>query len=100
MMNAGGLIHQQPSTVPMVNATTTATNTGCVPVQFFNGFLDGTDSGLIHHQQQQVPLQQILRTQMPGSSFFASISDTKCGICHFIISILFYSYHLVILFHF
>uniref|UniRef100_A0A8R1Y544 Mothers against decapentaplegic homolog n=1 Tax=Onchocerca volvulus TaxID=6282 RepID=A0A8R1Y544_ONCVO len=66
MMNAGSLIHQQPSTVSMISATTTATNTGCVPVQFFNGFLDGTDSRLIH-QQQQVPLQQILRSQMPGS---------------------------------
>uniref|UniRef100_A0A158Q7K1 Mothers against decapentaplegic homolog n=1 Tax=Elaeophora elaphi TaxID=1147741 RepID=A0A158Q7K1_9BILA len=67
-MNAGGLIHQQPSTIPMVSATTTATNTGCVPVQFFNGFLDGNDNGLIHQQQQQqVPLQQILRTQMPGN---------------------------------
>uniref|UniRef100_A0AAF5PS08 Mothers against decapentaplegic homolog n=2 Tax=Wuchereria bancrofti TaxID=6293 RepID=A0AAF5PS08_WUCBA len=67
MMNVGGLMHQQPSTVPMVSATTTTANTGCVPVQFFNGFLDCTDGRLIHHQQQQVPLQQILRTQMPGN---------------------------------
>ncbi|CAG9535890.1 unnamed protein product [Cercopithifilaria johnstoni] len=68
MMNAGGLIHQQSSTVPLVSATTTSTNTGPVPVQYFNGFLDGTDGGLIHQQQhQQVPLQQILRTQMPGN---------------------------------
>ncbi|EFO23155.2 MH1 domain-containing protein [Loa loa] len=69
MMNAG-LMHQQPTAVPMVSAATTTANTGCIPVQFFNGFLDGTDGGLIHHhqqQQQQVPLQQILRTQMPGN---------------------------------
>ncbi|VDK72582.1 unnamed protein product [Litomosoides sigmodontis] len=69
MINAGSLIHQQPSTVPMVSATTTATNTGCVlPVQYFNNFLDSTDGGLIHQQQdQQAPLQQIFRTQVPGN---------------------------------
>ncbi|KAM3723996.1 Mothers against decapentaplegic [Dirofilaria immitis] len=66
-MNAGSLLHQQPSAVPMVSATTTVTNAGCVPMEFFNGFLDGPDGGLIHQQQQQVPLQQILRTQMPGN---------------------------------
>lgn len=76
-MDAGSLIHQQPSAVPMVSGTTAATNAGCVPIQFFNGFLDDTDGGLIHQQQhQQVPLQQILRTQMPGFSFFDIISDS------------------------
>lgn len=81
-MNAGSLIHQQPSTVPMVSAATTATNTGCVPVQYFNSFLDGADSGLIHQQQnQQVPLQQIFRTQMPGFSLsFTAICNHFCNL--------------------
>lgn len=66
MMNAGSLLQQQPSTAAMVGATATATNTGTVPMQFFNGFLDGSNGVMPQQQQHQMPLQEILRHQMPG----------------------------------
>lgn len=98
MINTGGLVHHQPSALPVVNATSTASNTGCVSVQFFHGFLDGTDVALIHHHQQhhqqqpqQVPLSQMLHTQMPGFFSFVSHHTYVHFFHHFIQSSFFFS---------